>query len=32
MRDLMVLFVHLITTVFRLAQPGGVRAVLPNPF
>ena len=27
MRDLMVLFVHLITTVFRLAQPGGVRAV-----
>src|SRR5262245_14351010 len=28
MRDLLVLVVHLITTVFRLAQPGGLRAVV----
>src|SRR4051794_27392347 len=28
MRDLVVLIVHLITTVFRLVQPGGVRAVV----
>jgi hypothetical protein len=28
MRDLVILIVHLITTVFRLAQPGGVYAVL----
>jgi hypothetical protein len=28
MRDLIVLIVHLITTVFRLVQPGGVRAVV----
>jgi len=28
MRDLIVLIVHLLTTVFRLVQPGGVRAVV----
>jgi putative transposase len=28
MRDLIVLVVHLITTVFRLVQPGGVRSVV----
>ena len=28
MRDLIVLIVHLITTVFRLVQPGGMRAVV----
>jgi hypothetical protein len=28
MRNLIVLIVHLITTVFRLVQPGGVRAVV----
>ena len=28
MRDLLILCVHLITTVFRLAWPGGVRAVV----
>src|SRR5215471_16073110 len=28
MRDLLILFVHLITTVFRLAGPGGLRAVV----
>jgi hypothetical protein len=28
MRDLIVLIVHLITTVFRLVQPGGVRAIV----
>src|SRR5215510_73249 len=28
MRDLTILFVHLITTVFRLARPGGLRSVL----
>ena len=28
MRDLAVLFVHLITTVLRIAQPGGLRAVI----
>src|SRR5215831_19518936 len=28
MRDLLILFVHLITTVFRLARPGGLRAVV----
>src|SRR5215475_13775227 len=28
MRDLIILLVHLITTVFRLAEPGGLRAVL----
>src|SRR5215472_9389096 len=28
MRDLLILVVHLITTVFRLARPGGLRAVV----
>jgi hypothetical protein len=28
MRDLLILVVHLITTVFRLTRPGGVRAVI----
>ena len=28
MRDLVILLVHLITTVFQLAKPGGVRAVV----
>ena len=28
MRDLVILLVHLITTVFRLARPGGLRAVV----
>src|SRR5215471_16958804 len=28
MRDLLILLVHLITTVFRLAKPGGVPAVV----
>src|SRR6201981_3694451 len=28
MRDLMILLVHLITTVFRLAHPGGLRSVV----
>src|SRR6516162_10267212 len=28
MRDLLILVVHIITTVFRLAQPGGLRAVV----
>ena len=28
MRDLIVLLVHVVTTVLRLAQPGGVRAVI----
>src|SRR5262252_7129179 len=28
MRDLIILIVHLITTVFRLARPGGLRAVV----
>ena len=28
MRDLLILFVHLITTVARLAGPGGVRSVI----
>jgi hypothetical protein len=28
MRDLLVLLVHLITTVLRLVRPGGVRAVV----
>jgi hypothetical protein len=28
MRDLAVLFVHLITTVLRIAQPGGLRSVI----
>ena len=28
MRDLFILVVHLITTVFRLARPGGLRAVV----
>jgi putative transposase len=28
MRDLMILFIHLITTVIRLASPGGVRSVI----
>jgi putative transposase len=28
MRDLIILFVHVITTVFRLAKPGGLRAVI----
>ena len=28
MHDLAVLFVHLITTVLRIAQPGGLREVL----
>jgi len=28
MRDLLILIVHLITTVIRLAKPGGLRAVV----
>ena len=28
MRDLVILFVHLLTTVARLASPGGVRSVV----
>jgi hypothetical protein len=28
MRDLVILLVHLITTIFRLAKPGGLRAVV----
>jgi putative transposase len=28
MRDLVILFIHLITTVARLARPGGVRSVV----
>lgn len=28
MRDLFILFIHLITTVARLASPGGVRSVV----
>jgi putative transposase len=28
MRDLIVLLVHLITTVLRIAQPGGLRSVI----
>src|SRR5262245_3787891 len=28
MRDLLILVVHIITTVFRLARPGGLRAVV----
>jgi putative transposase len=28
MRELTILLVHLITTVFRLARPGGLRAVV----
>jgi hypothetical protein len=28
MRDLIILFVHLITTVLRVVRPGGVRAVI----
>src|SRR5438552_8432173 len=28
MRDLILLFVHLLTTVLRVGQPGGVRAVI----
>jgi len=28
MRDLLILVVHFITTVFRLARPGGLRAVV----
>ena len=28
MRDLIVLLVHLITTVFRLVRPGGLRSVV----
>ena len=32
MRDLIVLFVHLIAVVFRIARPGGVRSVIASPF
>ena len=28
MRDLILLLVHVVTTVFRVVQPGGVRAVI----
>jgi hypothetical protein len=28
MRDLLILVVHIITTVFRLARPGGLRAIV----
>ena len=28
MRDLVILFIHLLTTVARLARPGGVRSVV----
>ena len=28
MRDLILLFVHVVTTVMRMFQPGGVRAVI----
>jgi len=28
MRDLIILFVHVITTVVRVVRPGGVRAVI----
>jgi hypothetical protein len=28
MRDLFILIVHLVTTIFRLAKPGGLRAVV----
>ena len=31
MRDLLILIVHLITTVIRLAKPGGLRAVVAEP-
>src|SRR2546425_7971416 len=30
MREILVLFVHLIATVVRLARPGGLRAVVPE--
>ena len=28
MRDLLILIIHLVTTVIRLAKPGGLRAVV----
>src|SRR4030095_8896410 len=31
MRDLSVLFIHLITTIARLAGPGGARSVVAEP-
>jgi hypothetical protein len=31
MRDFLILFVHLIVTVVRLAGPGGLAPLLPNP-
>jgi hypothetical protein len=31
MRDLVVLFLHLLATVARLAGPGGARAVVASP-
>src|SRR5437870_9568265 len=31
MRDLVILFIHLITTVARLASPGGVRSIVAEP-
>jgi putative transposase len=31
MRDLIILLVHLITTVVRLARPGGLRSVVAEP-
>jgi hypothetical protein len=30
-RDLAFLVLHLLTTIVRLAGPGGARAVVPNP-
>ena len=28
MRDLVILFIHLVTTVARMARPGGIRSVI----